>query len=107
MTWGECKEIALRKMFASDGGRLDDSDPGNADYIAAMPAAANDLAKFSVELDLFIMSQGWGLTRGPADNEAVASLVNQAVGKLCQNLEIDVVVRVKWGNDGRKQVRIL
>ena len=29
-------------MFASDGGRLDNSDPGNADYIAAMPAAANE-----------------------------------------------------------------
>ena len=42
MTWGECKEIALRKMFASDGGRLDNSDPGNADYIAVMPAAANE-----------------------------------------------------------------
>lgn len=42
MTWGECKAAALRKMFGSDGGRIDYSEPGNADYIAAMPAAANE-----------------------------------------------------------------
>lgn len=42
MTWGECKAAALRKMFGSDGGQIDYSEPGNADYIAAMPAAANE-----------------------------------------------------------------
>lgn len=42
MTWGECKAAALRKMFGSDGGRINYSEPGNADYIAAMPAAANE-----------------------------------------------------------------
>ncbi len=42
MTWGECKAAALRKMFGSDGGRIDYSEPGNADYITAMPAAANE-----------------------------------------------------------------
>ncbi len=42
MTWGECKAAALRKMFGSDGGRIDFSEPGNQDYIAAMPAAANE-----------------------------------------------------------------
>ena len=42
MTWGECKAAALRKMFGSDGGRIDYAEPGNADYIAAMPAAANE-----------------------------------------------------------------
>ena len=52
MTWGECKEIALRKMFASDGGRLDDSDPGNADYIAAMPAAANEAMEGAAYVDM-------------------------------------------------------
>lgn len=42
MTWGECKAAALRKMFGSDGGKIDFSEPGNQDYIAAMPAAANE-----------------------------------------------------------------
>lgn len=42
MNWGECKAAALRKMFGSDGGQIDYSEPGNADYIAAMPAAANE-----------------------------------------------------------------
>lgn len=42
MTWGECKAAALRKMFGSDGGQIDYSEPGNEDYIAAMPAAANE-----------------------------------------------------------------
>lgn len=42
MTWGECKAAALRKMFASDGGKIDYAESGNADYVAAMPAAANE-----------------------------------------------------------------
>lgn len=42
MTWGECKAAAMRKMFASDGGKIDYAESGNVDYIAAMPAAANE-----------------------------------------------------------------
>lgn len=42
MTWAECKAAALRKMFGSDAGTIDWTDPSNADYLAAMPAAANE-----------------------------------------------------------------
>ena len=42
MTWGECRLECLRKMFASEGGTVNETDESVQDYLYAMPQAANE-----------------------------------------------------------------
>lgn len=41
MTWQEAKLITLQKMFSAPGGQIG-TDDATAEYLAAMPAAANE-----------------------------------------------------------------
>lgn len=41
MTWQEAKLITLQKMFSAPGGRIG-TDDATGEYLAAMPAAANE-----------------------------------------------------------------
>lgn len=46
MTWDELKKATLGKMFATEDGAADLTDGRNVDYVAMMPAAANEAMQY-------------------------------------------------------------
>ena len=50
MTWGECKAAALRKMFGSDGGRIDVTDD-----LGALEITPDIVGVFDPESSVYVL----------------------------------------------------